>query len=71
MNGTTIYHPSFPRPQTVPKDDVFSTNIKYLEKITDEVWQRWRNEIHGNISWTTQWHDHAKKARICHSYKEK
>lgn len=50
LNGTTISHPSFARPQLEPVDDVFPTDIRYLEKIDDEVWQSWRTEASGNVT---------------------
>lgn len=50
LNGTTISHPSFVRPQLEMADDVFPTDIRFLEKIDDNIWQRWRTEVNGNVT---------------------
>lgn len=50
FNGTTISHPSFARPQLELMDAAYPTDIRYLEKIDDEVWQRWRTNTNGNVT---------------------
>lgn len=50
LNGTTISHPSFARPQIELMNEVHATDIRYLEKIDDELWQRWSTEINGNVT---------------------
>lgn len=50
LNGTTISHPSFARPQLELMDAAYPTDIRYLEKIDDEVWQRWSTETIGNVT---------------------
>lgn len=64
LNGTTISHPLFARPQLELMDAAYPTDIRYLEKIDDEVWQRWRTESNGNVTIISA--DRFKKVRDAH-----
>lgn len=63
LNGTTISHPTYVRPQLELPDDVYPTDIRYLEKIDEDVWQRWRTETSGNVTITTA--GRFKKVSVC------
>lgn len=48
-NGTTIWHPSFPRPNIVSYEPTYTTDIIYFEKVPENIRQRWLNEHDGIV----------------------
>lgn len=56
-NGVTIWHPSFPRPNIATVEPTYATDIKYFEKIPDNIRERWLTEDSGigQISKANSW----------------
>lgn len=53
-NGFAIWHPTYPRPQAMQDDNIYFTDIRYLEKVEESVRKQWLDEAKGKVSVITE-----------------
>lgn len=60
-NGVTIWHPSLPRPNIASYDPIYATDIRYFEKVPENIRHRWLTDDNGivQISKANAW-NHKK-----------